>query len=305
MKSQGKSFHGKIMLFGEYSIICGSEALVIPFKKLSGSWIFSPEENIQSDHTQKSGSQLFDFLDYLKSKPELSTILNLQSFEKDIQNGLIFQSSIPQQYGVGSSGALVAATYDRYKINDEPDIFELKQKLALIESAFHGNSSGIDPLCCYLNEAIYMDQNGIPAPIKLSVDDSSSSNFYVFLIDTHISSSTGNLVSHFRAMMHQYSFYKKLSQAYIPTLNLAIADFLNQHYDQLMHQLAELSSLQTELFPKMIPKSYEFLFQQDSNKVFQIKICGSGGGGYLLGFTQFPEETKSFLHKNNLDYLFL
>jgi len=293
------------MLFGEYSIICGSEALVIPFKKLSGSWIFSPEGNIQSDRNQKSITQLLDFLDYLKSKAELLTILDLQSFEKDLQHGLYFQSSIPQQYGVGSSGALVAATYDRYKTDDETDIFKLKQKLALMESAFHGNSSGIDPLCCYLNEAIYMDQNGIPAPINLSVETSSGSKLGVFLIDTHISSSTGNLVSHFRAMLHQYSFYKKLSQAYIPTLHLAIADFLNQRYDQLMHQLAELSTLQTELFPKMIPESYKFLFQQDNNKAFQTKICGSGGGGYLLGFTQFPEETKSFLDRNNLDYLFL
>lgn len=293
------------MLFGEYSIICGSGALVVPFKKVSGNWVFSGKEINDTNYNHKSGNQLFSFLQYLKSTPALSTILDLQSFEKDLHNGLLFQSSIPQQYGVGSSGALVAATYDRYKMQDETDITRLKQNLALIESAFHGNSSGIDPLCCYLNKAIVIDQNGIPATLKLLIEPSADSQLSVFLIDTQLSSSTGYLVSHFRTMLHQYSFFKKLSQSYIPTLNLVINDFLNQRYDLLMDHLSEISTLQTDLFSKMIPDSYKFLFQKDSTKPFEVKICGSGGGGYLLGFTQSPEETKNFLNKNNLDFIFL
>lgn len=34
--------------------------------------------------------------------------------EKDLQEGMYFDSSIPRGYGVGSSGAIVAAIYDKY-----------------------------------------------------------------------------------------------------------------------------------------------------------------------------------------------
>ena len=39
---------------------------------------------------------------------------NLNDLKKDIDNGMYFDSSIPQGYGVGSSGALVASIYDKY-----------------------------------------------------------------------------------------------------------------------------------------------------------------------------------------------
>ena len=39
---------------------------------------------------------------------------DLDAFSNDIEGGMYFDSSIPQGYGVGSSGALVASIYDRY-----------------------------------------------------------------------------------------------------------------------------------------------------------------------------------------------
>ena len=41
---------------------------------------------------------------------------DLAALKKDISLGLYFDSSIPQGYGVGSSGALVASIYDKYAI---------------------------------------------------------------------------------------------------------------------------------------------------------------------------------------------
>ena len=42
---------------------------------------------------------------------------DFDKLDSDLQNGMYFDSSIPQGYGVGSSGALVAAFYDRYAFN--------------------------------------------------------------------------------------------------------------------------------------------------------------------------------------------
>jgi mevalonate kinase len=301
MSTPEKSYPGKIMLFGEYSIICGSKALVIPYDKVSGRWEFYADVTSIPASIKGSQNELRKLIGYLNCTTSISDIIDLQSFVEDVESGLYFNSTIPQQYGVGSSGALVAALYDRYKRNNDDNLEQLKSNLSLIESAFHGNSSGIDPLCCYLNEAVYINQKDDPIPKKLS----NTNEISVFLVNTHISSSTEPLVSHFKAMLHHYSFYKKLSQSYIPTINRAIENLLAQRFNELMNQIASISAFQSEAFSRMIPESYKFLFQGDKNKPFEVKLCGSGGGGYLLGFTQHPEETKTALIGHNLDFVFL
>ena len=76
-----------------------------------------------------------------------------------MKDGLYFDSSIPQGYGVGSSGALVAAIYDKYA-SDKITVLEnltrdkllkLKSIFSMMESFFHGKSSGLDPLNSYLS----------------------------------------------------------------------------------------------------------------------------------------------------------
>jgi len=77
---------------------------------------------------------------------------------------LYFDSSIPQGYGVGSSGALVAAIYDTYAIDKieatetltRDKLLRLKEIFSLMESFFHGKSSGLDPLNSYLSIPILM-----------------------------------------------------------------------------------------------------------------------------------------------------
>ena len=66
--------------------------------------------------------------------------------------------SIPTGYGVGSSGAIVAAIYEHY-IRDEYEILnktkknrisDLIKNFSLMESFSHGKSSGLDPLNSFL-----------------------------------------------------------------------------------------------------------------------------------------------------------
>jgi len=301
MSTQNKSYPGKIMLFGEYSIICGSKALVIPYDKVSGCWEYQAADNSIPASVKDSQNGLRKLLHYLVSNESTSNIIDLQSFTRDIESGLYFSSNIPQQYGLGSSGALVAAIYERYKWHEEHNLVQLKVNLALIESAFHGNSSGIDPLCCYLNEAVYIDQNGTPKTIQLY----NTPKLSVFLIDTGISSSTEPLVSFFREKLLHYSFYKKFSNLYIPLVNNAIEDFIHQNSSALLKKMETINSFQFDAFDKMIPDSMQSFFKPVSSRPFQLKICGSGGGGYLLGFTDKMEETKLYFDPYKLPLLFL
>src|SRR5690606_36364954 len=101
----------------------------------------------------------------------------LDEFQADIDCGMYFDSSIPQGYGVGSSGALVASIYDKYA-NDKITVLDnltrekllkLKSIFSLMESFFHGKSSGLDPLNSYLSIPILinckdnLEATGIPS----------------------------------------------------------------------------------------------------------------------------------------------
>ena len=149
-------FYGKILLFGEYGIIEDSMGLSIPYNSCKGSFIFHSDDK---DFSKDSNTELKKYLTHLQELNNNNTLpceLDLETFKTDIFNGMLFDSSIPQGYGVGSSGALVAAIYNKYCSNklgstENQDILALKHIFGELESYFHGTSSGLDPLICYLN----------------------------------------------------------------------------------------------------------------------------------------------------------
>ncbi len=55
----------------------------------------------------------------------------------------------------------------------------------------------------------------------------------------------------------------------------------------------------------MIPNSFHKLWQEglESNNYY-LKLCGSGGGGYILGFTQDYEKVKELLKGYKLELVY-
>ena len=109
---KGPLFYSKILLFGEYGIIEDSKGLSIPYNFFNGALKFSKGE---TEDSKKSNKILQKFHRYLSEIHDLQ--LDLNKFENDLNKGIYFDSSIPQGYGVGSSGAIVAAVYDKYALN--------------------------------------------------------------------------------------------------------------------------------------------------------------------------------------------
>ena len=156
-----QSFNSKILLFGEYSIIQDSMGLTLPYNEFNGKLTFNENEK-KEQFVIESNEHLVEFANYLQKllvSKQLECDFDIDSFKNDIKKGMYFQSTIPQGFGVGSSGALVAAVYGKYtknkiEIDSAPNketILNLKAILAKMESHFHGSSSGVDPLICYLN----------------------------------------------------------------------------------------------------------------------------------------------------------
>ena len=111
---KGPLFYAKILLFGEYGIIKDAKGLSIPYNFYKGALKISDTKN---DEAQTSNQKLSEFADYLEHINRTLVTFNTKQLREDLAKGLYFDSSIPQGYGIGSSGALVAAIYDRYANN--------------------------------------------------------------------------------------------------------------------------------------------------------------------------------------------
>mgnify|MGYP005680165371 CR=1 FL=1 len=97
---KGPLFYSKILLFGEYGIIEDSKGLSIPYNFFKGA-LKLPDS--PSEKSKQSNLILIDFCSYLKQIGDLD--LDLILFEKHINEGLYFDSSIPNHPGSQKTSA--------------------------------------------------------------------------------------------------------------------------------------------------------------------------------------------------------
>jgi mevalonate kinase len=309
---KGPLFYSKILLFGEYGIIKDSKGLSIPYNFYNGA--LKIDEN-KSDKTKDSNSNLKRFADYLnslqKEQPELVSF-DIESLNADISKGMYFDSSIPQGYGVGSSGALVAAIYDQYaqdKITvlenlTREKLLKLKSIFGEMESFFHGKSSGLDPLNSYLSIPILINSkdNIEPAGIPSQTENGKGA---VFLLDSGSTGETAPMVQLFMENMKQEGFRKMLKDKFVKHTDACVDDFLKGDVKSLFGNIKQLSHVVLDNFKPMIPKQFHNLWKQgiDTNDYY-LKLCGSGGGGYILGFTEDIDKARKSLQGHNLEVVY-
>ena len=157
---KGPLFYSKILLFGEYGIIKDSKGLSIPYNFYNGALKMDEHPTLEAI---KSNKNLKKFVDFLETINIDIVAFDKDKLKQDIEAGMYFDSSIPQGYGVGSSGAIVAAFYDKYAQNKitvlenltREKLLKLKTIFSEMESYFHGKSSGLDPLNSYLSLPIF------------------------------------------------------------------------------------------------------------------------------------------------------
>lgn len=275
-------FSAKILLFGEYTLLVGSKALAMPLPIFNGSFKQKKEDSL-IDAT-KSNLQLLKFANYLHSNQQFN-FLNSKQFINDCQEGIYFKSNIPQGYGVGSSGAVAAAVYKQYRKDASTDLSTQKRELALMESYFHGESSGIDPLVIFQNKPLIINTLNnihiIESEINLA-----KMGVELFLIDTKTTAPTAPLVKLFKQAITNKEFKSIISEQITPLVDAIIDSILSQSSNkQLLKKIKKLSELQLEHFATQIPAHIKPLWEEGlKSDLFYLKLCGSGGGGYLLGF---------------------
>lgn len=297
-------FYAKILLFGEYGIIENSKGLTIPYNFYQGALKFDP-----SEMAVESNSHLKKFARFLADN--FSENFDTKAFVDDVENGMYFDSNIPQGYGVGSSGALVAAIYEKYALNrieieanlNKAKISELKAIFGQMESYFHGKSSGIDPLICYMNIPLLIQSKDDISTIGLP--NSNNGKGAVFLINSGTPGETAPMVQIFFEKLKNDGFRRTLKEEFIKYNNACIEYFVKGEYNPLFSNLQKLSSWALEHFRPMIPTKLLTAWKTGiDTDTYYLKLCGSGGGGYVLGFTQDYEKAQDYLNEFDTEIIY-
>ena len=288
-------------MFGEYGIIKDSKGLSIPYNFYKGAL---KSDGNSSDEALKSNSSLKRFAQHLQSLDNSLVSFDFESMNRDLENGMYFDSSIPQGYGVGSSGALVAAIYDKYaheKITvlenlTREKLVQLKAIFGAMESFFHGKSYLSIPIL--INSQDNIEATGIPSQ---SVDGKGA----VFLIDSGIVGETAPMVNIFMENLKDVGFRKMLKNEFVKYTDPCVENFLGGDIKSLFSNTKKLSKVVLNNFKPMIPEQFHGIWQKglDSGDYY-LKLCGSGGGGYILGFTEDLDKAKDSLKDYKLEVVY-
>ena len=259
-----RHFPSKVLLLGEYSVLCQGIALAVPFNKFSGQWQMDP-----TLPTTAPGN-----VEYLKyENQKLHNPLPIETFAEMERSGWRFLSNIPWGKGLGSSAALTASIYKSF--TSENDLNIAQADMALMESYFHGKSSGFDALVSYAGSPIYfhVDLGAKPVSLPMAGDR-------IYIMDSKIERSTGPLVQGFYRMLEQRNFASQIE--ILKSLSLNCAEKLMRGHS-FLPLMKEISAHQIDLFDHMIPPSIKRIWRSVlSDDHLAMKLCGAGGGGFFL-----------------------
>lgn len=278
-----KKYPSKLLLFGEHTILKGSQALAVPLPNFYGQWAYSDDFSKQLD--------LAKFADYLEV--QFPNYFDTVEFKKLLAKGLYFESNIPTGYGVGSSGALVAAVFDVFYKNKATILkTELKPFFGKMESFFHGSSSGIDPLICYLEENILLEGTTKMESVALP-DFSKMGDWTIFLLDTKMPRKTEPFVNVFLEKCENSTYLYQIQTLLNPLISVGIDNFLQGDWAFLFERFHLIGESQQQWFSEMIPPAFQAIWTEGiAGDLYKLKLCGAGGGGFILGMTRDFERTE-------------
>ena len=282
--TEGRKYPGKLLLFGEYTAINGGDTLAIPFNKFYANWSYRRE----AEAGESSGLETF----YQFLNTEMGSFFDLDEMMEENRKGLYLSSTIPVGYGLGSSGSVVAAVFDRFylgKTQKDPD--ELLKIFQKMEAFFHGSSSGIDPLISYTSKAFHRKDGVL---LSLEFQNLSLLN-RLYLWDSGQRRSTENLVEYYKQKLEEVKFKKMVVDELVPLNNRIILSFIESDSSKFETSLEKLAELHQQYFGPMYPDKIIENLEKVITPADLKKICGAGGGGFYLIYLNDSNENHSAL----------
>ena len=303
------SWPAKLLLFGEYSILLGSAAVSVPCHLFSASLQFMKDDIGNAPEETESNRQLKKLDHYFRENQDtFREFLDLERFSRDVLKGLYLSSTIPQRYGMGSSGALCAAVYSQYA--DEPiraipgpgstDLPELRSRFVSMESFFHGKSSGFDPLVIYLKKPLRLGLHDEVIPVGF-YHPYGFAGQEILLVDSRLPCSTGSRVPEFLEKYFPDGKITEKGEKMISLANSCIDLCFGMDDVNFRHALGWLSKFQLDEMGHLIPEHLQPVWTEGlETGLFSMKLCGSGGGGFLLCFTADKPKTSDYFKNKGI-----
>ena len=145
-------------------------------------------------------------------------------------------------------------------------IIELKTIFSNLENYYHGTSSGLDPLICYLNLPILIKSKNNLGTV--GIPSSNNGKGAVFLLNTGEVGNTQPLVKHFLERCKEEGFREMLKNKF--KNNDAVLKLLKNEGESLLKNVKSLSKVLYDNFQPMIPKLFRKLWKDgiDSNSYY-------------------------------------
>jgi len=102
-----RNYPAKILLYGEHTVLRGGRGLAVPYPGLSLKWWSQ----------SKPDERLLAFVEYLKATVPQG-LLKTDLLKNHLLAGWQLSGNIPTGYGLGSSGAVCAAIWDRFATDE-------------------------------------------------------------------------------------------------------------------------------------------------------------------------------------------
>lgn len=263
------TYPAKVLLYGEHTVLRNGQGLAVPYGRRSLRWT-----------TDQPDERLLSFCRYLRAAFSGGQLIDVPGLEKFLRNGQRLTGDIPTGYGLGSSGAVCAAVWNRFATSAGKALFgeDLRQNLARMEQYFHGSSSGTDPLICYLAKPVLL---GDGAPRGVDLPAGWSDRF--FLVDTGPRfRPAAELIRQFtERYAAEPAFAAAVTTGWQQPADRAITALLAADYKELSTQTRTISDFQRRELADYIPETYH---DRWSGNGYVLKLCGAGGGGMLLGY---------------------
>ncbi len=287
----------KLLLFGEHTVLHGGEALAVPLQKFGAAWAAASE-------AQPRNLLFSDWVTYASNGPHepagpagrAREWLDVDRWRSEVPD-LAVASDIPKSYGLGSSGALTAMIYERYASADRSAVALslLRARLAWLEGYFHGRSSGLDPLVCYLRQAVRIHVDASISRVEafdLPIADAGE----WFLLNSRQPKAGKAAIARFGESCKEDGF----RQNYLAPARELTAELIAMALGELAAavrpfsgRVKRLSTLQLEhldwLIPTHIRTTWQTWLERD---LAYLKLCGAGGGGFFLGLAIDPHTLR-------------
>lgn len=265
-----RKFPAKVLLFGEHLVTIGGRGLAVPLHAMHCALADTAQE--ADAPMEGSRAVLTALCDHCRGLDWFDA----DALDRDIERGLTVSMDIPVGYGLGSSGALVAAIYDRAGTDDVDEPLIVRERLGFMEGLFHGTSSGLDPIVSWLDRPVLVGRDRLNVLDRVDLPDD------LVLIDSGVSRRTAPQVEHVRELARDPDLQRRIRSEWMVFDGEAIDAVLAGDRQRLGEAVALISAFQRDVLAGIIPEEMRRVWDDAAAAGCHLKICGAGGGGMFL-----------------------